>query len=104
MLFPFGTLYLIFSGRLGWWKLGSYMADAGPLSGQHKFNATAGISGTTTRTARNTPRRRLDDLSRPWQPNKHCRLFLQEYLKANKVEKPTWGRFPWELESDLYKK
>ena len=30
--------------------------------------------------------------------------FLQEYKKANKVDKPTWGRFPWELESDLYKK
>ena len=28
----------------------------------------------------------------------------KEYRKANNVEKPTWGRFPWELESDLYKK
>ena len=29
---------------------------------------------------------------------------IQEYKKANKVDKPTWGRFPWELDSDLYKK
>ncbi|CAE7731446.1 unnamed protein product [Symbiodinium pilosum] len=58
VLFPFGTLYLIFSGRLGWWN---YDEDGKELT-------------------------------------------AEEYRKANNAEKPTWGRFPWELESDLYKK
>ncbi|CAE7941110.1 unnamed protein product [Symbiodinium necroappetens] len=58
VLFPFGTLYLIFSGRLGWWN--------------------------------------YDESGKEYT--------AEEYRKMNNVEKPTWGRFPWELESDLYKK
>lgn len=58
VIFPFGVLYLLFSGRFGWWNYG--------LDGKE--------------------------------------LTAEEYKKANKVDKPTWGRFPWELEGDLYKK
>ncbi|CAL1158487.1 unnamed protein product, partial [Cladocopium goreaui] len=52
VIFPFGVLYLLFSGRFGWWNYG--------LDGKE--------------------------------------LTAEEYKKANKVDKPTWGRFPWELE------
>ena len=58
VIFPFGVLYLLFSGRFGWWN---YDFDGKELS-------------------------------------------AEEYKKANKVDKPTWGRFPWELDSDLYNK